>query len=112
MGSRHFKNINSCKDAGLPEPEIIERDGGMLITLFKDILNEDQLIKLGLNERQVKAVLFAKEKGSISNSQYQQLTNVSRITATRDLSDLIQKRIFNSSNTKGAGSYYELNTSR
>jgi ATP-dependent DNA helicase RecG len=36
------------------------------------------------------------------------LFNVSRITATRDLQDLVHLNIFKSSDTKGAGSYYEL----
>jgi ATP-dependent DNA helicase RecG len=34
---------------------------------------------------------------------------VSRITATRDLSELVNKGLLKSSETKGAGSYYELN---
>ena len=33
------------------------------------------------NERQVKAVLYAAENGSITNSQYQNLFGVARITA-------------------------------
>lgn len=30
-----IKIIEACKQAGLPEPEITERDGGLLVTLFK-----------------------------------------------------------------------------
>lgn len=47
------------------------------------------------------------EKGKITNKEYQEIFGVARITATRDLAALIQKGILNSSDTKGAGSYYE-----
>jgi len=102
------KILDTCKEAGLQETEIIEQDGGMLVTLFKNNLTQEQLIKLGLNERQVKAVIFVKEKGKISNADYQELFSVSRMTATRDLKELVEKGILKSSETKGAGSYYEL----
>lgn len=35
-GRGTLKIINSCKEAGLPEPEIIEKDGGVQVTLFKN----------------------------------------------------------------------------
>ncbi|WP_321332598.1 ATP-binding protein [uncultured Bacteroides sp.] len=62
--------IETCKEAGLPEPELTERDGGFLVTLFKNNLSEEQLVRLGLNARQVKAVSYVKEKGRITNSDY------------------------------------------
>jgi len=37
-----------------------------------------------LNERQIKAVSYIREKGGIANKEYQVLFDVSRITATRD----------------------------
>jgi len=39
-------------------------------------------------------VFYVKEKGSITNKEYQELFKVSRQTATRDLSDLIKLGIF------------------
>ena len=78
----------------MPEPEIQEQDGGFIITLFKNILAEEQLTKLGLNDRQIKAVLFVKEKGKITNKDYQQLNDCSRNTASNDLADLVQRDIF------------------
>jgi ATP-dependent DNA helicase RecG len=106
-GSGTLKIISTCKEAGLPDPEIIEQDGGILVTLFKNKYSADQLQKLGLNERQIKAVMYVVEKGKITNKEYQEIFGVARITATRDLAALIEKGILNSSNTKGAGSYYE-----
>jgi ATP-dependent DNA helicase RecG len=49
---------------------------------------------MGLNERQLKAVMFIKEKGRITNKDYIKfIESISRITATRDLKDLVAKGI-------------------
>jgi ATP-dependent DNA helicase RecG len=73
----------------LPEPEIKEANGGILVTLFKDKFTEEHLQKLGLNERQIKAVIYVKEKGRIANKEYISLFNVSIITATKDPNGLV-----------------------
>lgn len=88
--------------------EMQEQDGGFSIILFKNNLTQEHLAKLGLNDRQVKAVLFVKEKGKITNKEYQETFSVARMTATRDLKELVEKGVLKSSDTKGAGSYYEL----
>lgn len=107
-GRGTLKIINSCKEAELPAPEIKEEFSGFSVTIFKNVLTEEQLKKLGLNERQIKGVLYVKENGKITNKQYMSSFNVSRITATRDLQDLVNRNIFKSSEIKGAGAYYEL----
>ena len=107
-GSGTLKIISTCQEAGLPDPEIIEQDGGILVTLFKNKYSTEQLQKLGLNERQVKAVLYVVENGSITNSQYQKLTDTSKPTATRDLQELESKGILINKGTKGSSSKYEL----
>ena len=61
LGRGTIRIIETCKEAGLSEPELIERDGGFLVTLFKDRFSEKQLQQLGLNERQVDALLFFKK---------------------------------------------------
>ena len=85
-----------------------EQDGGFIITLFKNNLTQAQLIKLGLNDRQIKAVSFVKEKGKITNKDYQSLNDCSRNTASNDLADLVQKGLFIPSDIKGAGAFYQL----
>jgi len=65
-----------------------------LVVLRKNIYTGGYLRKLGLNERQIKAVLCVKEKGKIGNREYQELFNVSRQTATGGLSDLVRLGIF------------------
>ena len=107
-GRGTIKIIETCKQAELPEPELTERDGGFLVTLFKSNLTPEQLTKLGLNDRQVKAVLYVKEKGKITNSEYQSLNTISERTASRELSELKERQVLKSSESKGAGSYYYL----
>lgn len=100
--------INECLDANLPEPKFALEFGGISVTLYKDKYTQDNLEKLGLNERQIKAVLFVKEKGEITNKEYQKLNSTSERTATRDLTNLVKKQILKSSEIKGAGSYFYL----
>ncbi|HEU4552178.1 MAG TPA: ATP-binding protein [Chitinophaga sp.] len=107
-GRGTLKIINSCRDAGLPDPEIIEQDGGILVTLFKERFNETALKKMGLNERQMKAVQYISEHGSITNTLYQHIFTVSKATATRDLQYLEHKRLIINKGTKGSSSKYEL----
>ena len=54
-----------------------EDGGGFIVRLFKDDLTQEQLVKLGLNERQIKAVLYVKENGRITNREYQKINQIS-----------------------------------
>lgn len=107
-GRGTIKIIDTCKQADLPEPEMIELDGGFSITLFKDNITPEKLTKLGLNDRQIKAVLILKERGKITNKEYQEMNETTERTASRDLSDLVEKGIIKSSGVKGAGAFYTL----
>jgi len=107
-GRGTIKILDTCKQAGLPEPEMQEQDGGFIITLFKNNLTEEQLIKLGLNDRQLKAVFFVKEKGSITNSAYQLLNKTSDRTALRDLETLTELNVLIKEGEK-KGTCYKLN---
>lgn len=107
-GRGTIKILDACKSAGLPEPEMQEIDGGFNVVLFKNALSEEQLLHLGLNQRQIKAVMYVKEKGRITNKEYQQLNSCSRNTASNDLADLVKKNIFKPSDVKGAGAFYQL----
>ena len=109
-GSGIMKIMDSCKIAGLPTPVIEEDCGGLIVRLFKDNLLEEQLIKLGLNRRQVKAVLYVKEKGKITNKEYQQINDISNRTASREMSELVSFNIVEQSGNFGAGSYFQLIT--
>jgi len=87
--------VQWLKEAGLPEPEYKEEMNGFSVYFYKDIYSEENLRKMELNERQIKAVMYVKEKGKITNREYQELSqDISRITATRDLKGLIEKGVF------------------
>jgi ATP-dependent DNA helicase RecG len=104
-GSGIDKMRMACEKAGIPGPKFEEHQGFRVI-FRKDIYTEEYLQKLGLNERQIKAVMYVKERGKITNKDYQKLNVCSRNTATNDLKELIQKRIVKESGKKGAGAFY------
>jgi len=103
------KMTEQCLKYGLPSPLFFFKSSGFWVEFRKDIYNEKHLQSLDLNERQVKAVLYTKEKGKITNSDYQTLNEISRETATRDLKELIDKQLIKPSGQKGAGAFYTLN---
>ncbi|HLX92457.1 MAG TPA: ATP-binding protein [Puia sp.] len=88
-----LKMVEACKTAGLPEPEIKEESGGVWVTFFKDIYTQDFLTKLNLNERQIKAVLYVKANGFITNGIFQSINSIGKSVTTTDLQDLVNKKI-------------------
>jgi ATP-dependent DNA helicase RecG len=102
------KMTEQCTAAGLPVPIITNKGSDFWITFRKDVYNAVDLSLLGLSERQIKAVLYVKEKGKITNSEYQEINKCSRNTASSELNDLVNKSIFQSSDVKGAGSFYQI----
>ena len=90
--------------------EILSSPEGRCLELkeeFKDIYNEENLRKLGLNERQIKAIMYVKEKGRITNREYRKLNNISDEGARKDIISLIEKQILVAKGS-GRGTYYEL----
>ena len=49
-----------------------------------------------------------KDKSRITNKEYQKLFDVSRQTATRELSDIAQKNVFSQVGVTGKGTFYRL----
>lgn len=68
-----------------------------------------------LNERQRKVInkildLYPEKfEGGITNKKYCSMNGTSKPTAARDLSDLVDKKIFKIGQAGGRGTYYELN---
>jgi ATP-dependent DNA helicase RecG len=82
------------KSSNLPMPVFDEKFGGFLVIFRKDIYTEENLRKLGVNERQIKAVMCVKEKGSIHLSSFKNIVpEVSEKTLYRDLQNLVNKRV-------------------
>jgi len=107
-GSGTVKIMDLCKQHGLPLPKFEEVFGGFSVIFRKDIYTEEYLRGLELSERQIKAVVYVKEKGSISLSSFKTLiTGVSEKTLYRDLQDLVSKKILREMGEK-KGRKYEL----
>ena len=100
FGSGILRITDACKNNLLPEPEFKEEFGGFSVYFKKEFTE--------LNDRQIKALEYIRENGSINNTKYQQLCGVSRITATRDLKNLCDKNIIKLVGTKGNFSYQKI----
>jgi len=108
VGSGIERMMQALKDAGLPELKVEANHAEFTLVFLKDVYTEEYLQKLGLNERQIKAVMYVKERGRITNKEYQEINRCSRNTATNDLRDLCSRGLLKESGRKGAGSYYEI----
>lgn len=95
-------------DDGNPVPLKNVKNGVMSVIFYKDRWNEENLRKLKLNDRQIKAVLYVKREGEITNQKYQTLCKTSNRTATRDLTELTSLKIFQQIGTTGKGTKYVL----
>ncbi len=104
-GSGTIRIIETCKQANLPEPELIEQENGFSVTLFKNKLTAALLAKLGLNNRQVDALLYFREKGEITSLEYARKYKVTDRTARYDLADLVEKNILIKFGDKKATKY-------
>ena len=93
-GRGTIKIMEKCQEKGLPEPDFEEEHGVFIVKFYQDKWNEENLEKLGINERQIKAVIYAKEKGSIDLSSFKYIVSkVSEKTLYRDLQELVNKGV-------------------
>ena len=95
------------EDAVLPESKSGEDTSGRSARRYKHTFTEEVLRKEGLKERQIKAVMWVKERGSITNSKYCRITGLSHDGAFRDLRGLVEKGILKVDG-KGRSVRYEL----
>lgn len=82
FGSGIDRIMNACRKEVIPQPEFIEECGGFSVKFKKEFAQ--------LNERQNKALSTIKEKGLISNSEYQEITGATRETSKRDLALMLR----------------------
>ncbi|MDO9034140.1 MAG: ATP-binding protein, partial [Methanoregula sp.] len=108
IGYGTIQMITGCKDAGLPEPEFAQSGREFVVTLWRDWLTDPVMDSLGINERQKQAIKFVKEKSRINNSEYQELVKISKRNASRDLTELVEKEIFEKKGIHGTGVHYVL----
>jgi ATP-dependent DNA helicase RecG len=97
-----------CRGYGIPDPVIIEEEGGIEVTFLKDIYTEENLRQLNLNERQIKAILYIKDHRELTNTNYQTINKISKPVATRDLTDLVNRGLILKIGSTGKGTKYML----
>lgn len=102
------KMKNLCLEAKIPVPQFSCKGNNFWTVFRKDIYNKEDLSKLGLNDRQIKAVLYVKEKGKITNSEYQEINEISKRTAAYELVELVEKYKILKQLGASVGTYYEL----
>jgi len=106
-GTGTTRILELCKAQGLPEPEFVEQSGSFKVVFLKDLYRPERLRALGLNERQIKAVLYVKEHGRITNREYRALTAISDEGARLDLKQLVEKGVLEARG-KGRSAHYVL----
>lgn len=107
-GSGTLEMIKQCKGKGLPEPDFLEIQGEFRAIIARDVLTESMLIKLGFNERQMKAIKYVKENGKITNKEYQKICGIKKRQSTDDLKELEDKGTLERIGITGKGTYYVL----
>jgi predicted HTH transcriptional regulator len=108
FGTGTLMMIDESAAAGLPPPVFEPRDTEFRATVWRDWLTDEVLARMDINARQRAAVARVKTAGRISNAEYLRLAKVVKKTATRDLDDLVAKRVLVRIGTTGRGTHYVL----
>jgi ATP-dependent DNA helicase RecG len=107
--------VEECVNNGLDEPAFKEREGGLEVAIKRNPLRladkgvEAPAMTINLSPRQQKILDCVRKNGSITNSICQELTNVSRQTATRELQILVEAKVLEQTGTN-KGTIYTLMT--
>ena len=107
LGSGIERMRNALKGQNLPDIKIEANHFDFNLWFPKDIYTEEYLSKLGLNERQIKAVMYVKKNGKITNREYREIAKISDEGVRIDINGLIKKGILKSIG-KGRSTYYTL----
>lgn len=107
-GTGTLDMISFCRSAGLPEPRFEQHGTQFVVTFDRNWLTDIVMDELGLSERQKNGILFVKENGRITNSEYQNVAHVLKREATRDLAELVEKGVLIKKGIHGKGVYYVL----
>lgn len=107
-GSGTLNIAELAREAGLEIPEFTSSPGEFKIILRKHILTASTLEKMGLNQRQVAAILYTLEAGRITNREYQDRWSVSKATAARELVDLMTEGLLIRHGRTGKSTFYTI----
>lgn len=107
-GSGTIRMRTACRTQGLPDPVFQSTANSFTVTLRKDNLSDERLRQIGMNSRQLQAIHYVRQNGSISNSEHQNLTGATRRTAARDLEQLVEAELMDRSTQSGRTVRYTL----
>lgn len=93
-GSGTLRIVEELSKSKQPRPEFISETGRFKVIFHKEYDLEQYYADKNLSARQMKSIYHVRSHGSISNSEYQSINNVSKRTANRDINELISKDIF------------------
>ncbi|MFA5414295.1 MAG: helix-turn-helix domain-containing protein [Methanoregula sp.] len=108
-GTGTSRMITLCQNHGIPEPEFSAHPSWFSVTFAKDFYTDDRLLAMGLSDRQVQAVKYVREQGTITNKEYREKSAISESLALRELNDLCSKGIFQKRGKTGRSTEYLLN---
>ncbi len=89
-GRGTLKIINSCKEAELTEPEIIEKDGGVQVTLFKEVKSGQVN---NLTDKQKEVFTHIKDNPKISRSQLAEKLKINESAIQKHIEALKKQKI-------------------
>jgi len=94
IGTGTNKIVKWCVDWGLPEADFDSLGTSIIVIIRQNKLTDEYLNKLGLNEREIKAVQYLLKYKEITNKKYRELNpTISDRTALNDFNDLIARGI-------------------
>ncbi len=108
-GSGTLKIIRTCIEAGLPEPEITENSGGVLVTMHnKGSLKQavENAASADLNERQQWALSQVETANRLISKEYTAQFAISGTLARRELSQLVASGLLKKHGTDGRAVFY------
>jgi len=105
-GRGTLKMIHECRVRQLPTPRYYFEASGFVVEFIR--YTEAYLQAQGLRPELIPLVLYVQEHGMLTNSRVQQLTGLSKPTATRYLTELEKAGYLQKTGTRGAGTAYHL----
>jgi ATP-dependent DNA helicase RecG len=94
-----------CVDAGIPVPTYSNEGSDFWVIFRKDVYNKEDLSKLGLNDRQIDALIYFKPKGEIVSSEYAEKYNITERMARNDLRSLVERELLKKHNDNKLSKY-------
>jgi ATP-dependent DNA helicase RecG len=104
-GTGTLDMIADCRAAGLPEPDFEQHGPFFVTTIWRDWLTKELTSGPGISERQRRAIEYVKRTGRIANTDYQNLCSVTRKTAMRDLTALVERGLFELAGSRRGAHY-------